>query len=79
VWTASFGGPLGGGLGWTAECYGYPSTVGPAGQASIVALLGGPTFLVQQWLAIDAGVIVPLTGPQPHALYAGLVYNVGRM
>jgi hypothetical protein len=79
VWTVSFGGPLAGGLGWTAECYGYPSTSGPAGQASIVALLGGPTFLVQKWLAVDAGVILPLTGPQPHALYAGLVYNVGRM
>lgn len=79
LWTASFGGPISGNLGWTAECYGYPRTSGPAGQASIVALLGGPTFLVRKWLAVDAGVIVPLTGPQPHALYAGAVYNVGRM
>jgi hypothetical protein len=28
---------------------------------------------------LDAGVIVPVSGPQPHALYAGAVYNVGRM
>lgn len=79
LWTLSFGGPIAGNLGWTAECYGYPRTTGPAGQASIVALLAGPTFLIRNWLAIDAGVIVPITGPQPHALYAGGVYNVGRM
>ena len=79
LWTISFGGPAAGHLGWTAECYGYPGTSGPAGQAPIVALLGGPTFLVRKWLAVDAGLIVPLTGPQAHALYAGAVYNVGRM
>lgn len=79
LWTASFGGPAAGQLGWTAECYGYPGTGGPAGQAPIVALLAGPTFLFRKWLALDAGVIVPVRGPQPHALYAGAVYNVGRM
>lgn len=79
LWTLSFGGPIAGSVGWTGECYGYPRTTGPAGQASIVAVLAGPTFLVKKWLAIDAGVIVPMTGPQPHALYAGGVYNVGRM
>lgn len=79
LWTISFGGPVSGSLGWTVECYGFPATTGPAGQSSIVALLGGPTFLVRKWLAVDAGVIVPLGGPQPHALYAGGVYNVGRM
>jgi hypothetical protein len=79
LWTVSFGGPAAGKLGWTAECYGYPGTGGPAGQAPIVAVLAGPTFLFRKWLAIDAGVIVPLAGPQPHALYAGAVYNVGRM
>jgi len=79
LWTASFGGPVSGGLGWTAELYGYPATAGPAGAASIVALLGGPTLLVRPWLAFDAGVIVPLTGPQPTAFYCGTVYNVGRL
>jgi hypothetical protein len=79
LWTVSFAGPVSGSLGWTAECYGLPATTGPAGQASIVALLGGPTFLVRKWLALDAGLIVPLTGPQPHALYAGGVYNVGHL
>jgi hypothetical protein len=79
LWTVSFGGPAAGPLGWTAECYGYPGTGDPAGQAPIVALLAGPTFLFRKWLALDAGVIVPVSGPQPHALYAGAVYNVGRM
>ena len=79
LWTASFGGSVVGGLGWTAEVYGYPATTGPAGAASIVALLGGPTLLVKPWLTLDAGVIVPLTGPQPRALYCGVVYNVGRL
>ena len=79
LWTASFGGPVARGLGWTAELYGYPTTSGPAGQPSIVAVLAGPTFLAREWLAFDAGVIVPVTGPQPHAVYAGGVWNVGKL
>jgi hypothetical protein len=79
LWTFSFGGPAAGNLGWTLECYGYPGTGGPAGQAPIVALLGGPTYLVRAWLAVDAGIIVPVAGPQAHALYAGGVYNIGRI
>jgi hypothetical protein len=79
LWTASFGGPVVGALGWTVELYGYPATSGPAGAAPIMALLGGPTLLVKPWLALDAGVIVPLAGPQPRAVYLGGVYNVGRL
>ena len=79
LWTASFGGPVTGTLGWTAEVYGYPGTAGPAGQAPIVALLAGPTLLARAWLALDAGVIVPLRGPQPRALYAGGVWNAGKL
>jgi hypothetical protein len=79
LWTASFGGPLAGQFGWTAECYGYPGTGGPFGQAPIVAILAGPTVLAFETLAFDAGIIVPLHGPQPHAVYAGGVYNVGRI
>jgi hypothetical protein len=79
LWTASFGGPFSGPLGWVAECFGYPRTTGPAGSASTAALLGGPTYLVRKWLAVDAGVIIPVYGPQPHALYAGAVYNIGRL
>ena len=79
VWTASFGGLLAGIFGWTAECYGYPGTSGPAGQPPIVALLAGPTALIRPWLAFDLGVIAPVAGPQPRALYAGTVYNVGRI
>lgn len=79
VWTASFGGPFAGRWGWVAEAFGYPGTGGPTGQAPTAALLVGPTARIRDWLAVDAGVIVPLTGPQPHALYLGGVYNVGRL
>ena len=79
LWTASFGGPIAGRFGWTGECYGYPGTGGPFGAAPIVAVLAGPTFLAMETLAMDAGVIIPVKGPQPHAIYAGLVYNVGRI
>jgi hypothetical protein len=78
-WTASFGGPLADTLGWVAECFGYPGTGGAAGEPPIVAVLAGPTLLVRSWLALDAGVIVPVSGPQPRAFYAGAVYNVGRI
>jgi hypothetical protein len=79
LWTVSTGGPFAGALGWVLECYGYPGTGGPSGQAPIVAVLAGPTFLAKSWLAFDAGAIVPVKGAQPHALYAGVVYNVGRL
>ena len=79
VWTASFGGRAHEALGWVAELYGYPGTSGPAGGPSIVALLVGPTLQVRNWLVLDAGVIAPIAGPQPRALYAGVVYNIGQL
>ena len=79
LWTASFGGPARGWLGWAAEIYGYPATSGPAGADSIVAFLAGPTAEIREWLVLDVGVIVPITGPQPHAVYAGVTYNIGRL
>jgi Putative MetA-pathway of phenol degradation len=79
VWTSSFGGPALRKLGWTAEVYGYPGTSGPSGAPPIVAFLGGPTLHLRRPLAFDAGVIEPITGPQPRSLYAGVVYNVGRI
>jgi len=79
VWTASFGGPARGAAGWVAELYGLPRTSGPAGQDSVIAVLLGPTLTVRAWLALDGGVIVPVTGPQPHAVYFGGVWNIGRM
>jgi hypothetical protein len=79
VWTASFGGPARGVLGWVAELYGLPRTSGPVGAASIVAVLVGPTVEVRRWLVLDGGVIAPITGPQPHALYLGATYNVGKI
>jgi hypothetical protein len=80
LWTASFGGPAAGALGWVFECFGYPKTTGPAGSPSTVALLGGPTYKVSSWLVLDAGGILPIAGSnvQPKALYAGLTWNIGR-
>lgn len=78
VWTASFGGPMEGPVGWVVEWFGYPATQGPAGSASIVALLAGPTLALKPWLVLDAGGILGVAGPQPDALYAGLTVNLGR-
>jgi hypothetical protein len=79
VWTASFGGPAYGRLGWVGELYGYPATSGPAGADSIVAFLAGPTFAVRRWLVLDVGRIVKIAGPQPRAIYAGVTYNAGQL
>jgi hypothetical protein len=79
VWTASFGGPARGPIGWVAELFGYPGTSGPAGADSTVALLVGPTLRVRDWLVLDVGVIGALAGPQPTAIYLGATYNVGRL
>lgn len=79
VWTASFGGTFTELVGWTAEFFGYPGTEGPSGAAPTAAFLAGPTFAVRNWFVVDIGVIVPITGAQPRAAYAGFVYNVGRI
>lgn len=79
LWTVSFGAPVYHALGWVAEMYGYPRTTGPAGADGIIAFLTGPTFEVRKWLVLDAGAIFPLTGAQPHALYAGLTWNIGKL
>jgi hypothetical protein len=79
VWTVSTGGPVNGRLGFSAELFGFPATSGPAGMDGIVALLGGPTLTLKAWLVLDGGVIIPLTGPQPKALYSGLTWNIGRL
>jgi hypothetical protein len=79
LWTVAAGGPFSGAVGWTLEVYGYPATSGPHGAAAVVAVLGGATLLVRPWLALDAGGIAPLTGPQPRALFAGAVWSAGRV
>jgi len=77
IWTASFGFPVTGPVGGTLEVFGYPRTRGPQATDAIAALLVGPTLLVREWLAFDAGMIVPITGPQPRAFYTGFVWNLG--
>lgn len=79
VWTASSAIPVAGAIGWQLECFGYPGTHGPAGNAPIVAMLTGPTLGAWRSLAFDTGVILPLTGPQPKAWYVGAVANLGRV
>jgi len=79
LWTAALGFPFAAGVGWAAELYGYPGTSGPSGGAPVVATLFGPTWTPRPWLEVDAGAIVPLAGPQPHAIYAGVVWNVGKL
>ena len=77
LWTASFGFPLRGSLGGVLELFGYQRTTGPVGADAIVAVLAGPTLLAREWLSLDAGVIVPITGPQARAFYTGFVWNIG--
>lgn len=79
LWTTSFGLPVRGPLGWALELFGFPGTAGPAGEKGSVAILTGPTLLARDWLAFDAGVIGPITGPQPRAIYGGFVWNVGKL
>ena len=78
LWTASFSGGVAGDVGWGVEVYGYPKTEA-ADQDSIVALLFGPTLALRSWLVLDAGVIAPLTGPQPRAVYFVATWNAGRL
>lgn len=77
IWTASFGIPIRGPLAAALELFGYPGTAGVAGEKGSASILVGPTFLVRKWLALDAGIISPLTGPQARAIYAGFVWNAG--
>ena len=79
VWAAAAGGPAYRAVGWVAELFGYPPTSGTSGDGAVVAALCGPTMKVRGWLVFDAGVIVPLAGPQPKAVYAGAVYNIGHL
>jgi hypothetical protein len=77
LWTASFGFPVAGRLSWVAELFGEPTIDGSATR-STVAVLTGPTFLVSTALNLDLGLITPVRGDMPNAIYAGFVWNLGR-
>lgn len=79
LWTVSAGLPSFGPWSGVAEVFGLPGTTGPSGTSPIVAMLLGPTATPRPWLEVDAGLIVPVSGPQPHGLYCGCVWNVGRL
>ena len=76
LWTASFGFPVAGRLSWVAELFGVPRIDG-ASQRPATALLTGPSFLVSPALNLDLGIIAPIHGDLPNAIYAGLVWNLG--
>ena len=78
-WTIAASAPVRGPIGWGLECYGYPGTGGAAGSMPIVAILTGPTWLVHRALSLDMGVITPIIGPQPRALYVGVTTNLGHL
>jgi hypothetical protein len=78
LWTVSSGFPAYGPVGWQLECFGLPGTHGPTGAAPSIAILTGPTLSAWRSVAMDAGIIVPLAGPQARAVYAGFVANLGR-
>jgi hypothetical protein len=79
VWTVSGGGPVYKSLGWVAELFGFPRTTGPSGRDGTIAFLTGPSVTIEKWLVLDAGAILPLGGPQPHAFYVGLTWNIGKL
>jgi hypothetical protein len=79
MWAISTGGSFGGPVGWDVELSGLPRTSGPAGQLSSAAFLVGPVFTVRPSLVFDVGLMAPVTGPQPRVLYAGGVWNAGRV
>lgn len=78
LWTASFGAQVAGPLGWVVELFGTP-TIDGSGTPSSVALLTGPTFLADRAFNIDVGIITRLRGEIPNSIYAGIVWNVGRL
>ncbi|MEO7041207.1 MAG: transporter [Gemmatimonadaceae bacterium] len=77
--TASFGTPIAGPLGGVAEVFSNPATTGPAGTATSVGFLFGPTYQVQPSLVLDAGAILNVRNMTGNAIYAGVTYNVGRI
>lgn len=78
LWAVAAGAPIVGGWGWALECYGYPGTGGPSGAPPVVAVLTGPTLVLRPEVALDVGIIMPVSGPQPRAFYVGLVTSLGQ-
>ena len=78
LWTASFGIPVAGRFSWVAELFGVPRVDG-ASAPPVTAFLTGPSFLVSPALNLDFGVIAPIHGDLPNAVYAGVVWNLGTI
>jgi hypothetical protein len=78
LWTASFGANVTERFAWVAELFGAP-TIDGSGAPSSVELLTGPTYLVSPALNLDLGLITPIRGDHPNALYAGVTWNLGAL
>jgi hypothetical protein len=79
MWTVSAGRTVAGRLGWVAEMFGYPGTSGPSGSGPVVALLTGPTLVVDRTFVLDAGAILNVSGFGNTAIYFGATWNIGRL
>ncbi len=77
--TASLDSPLRGPIGGVAELFSYPATSGPAGAATMIGFLVGPTWQIAPSLVLDAGAIVNVRNMGGNAAYAGVTVNVGRL
>ena len=78
-WAAAGAGAINTRIGWTAELFGYPRAGNAALRDSIVGALLAASFTARPWLVFDAGFSVPVTGPQPNALFFGATWNAGRV
>lgn len=79
LWAAAASGPVHRSVGWMSEVFGFPATTGTSGSGASVGLIEGVTLQVRKWLVLDAGVAIPVRGPQPHALFTGLTCNIGSL
>jgi hypothetical protein len=78
LWTASFGFPVVGRLSWVGELFGSPAIDGAPARPTVM-LLTGPSYLVSTALALDVGIITRLHGDGLNSIYAGFVWNLGRL
>ena len=78
LWTTSFGYTITPRVSWVLELFGTP-TIDGSGDPSPASVLTGPVFLLDRSLSVDFGVIAPFHGDTPNSVYAGFVWNLGRM
>ena len=50
-----------------------------AGSPPSTGFLGALSVNIRKQFVVDAGDIAPMSGPQAKAVFAGFVYNVGKL